>query len=136
MRASLLLRRKLPKFFLRVRLHFSEGKTLTKEDEKTYWGKISYGDGHEMGSKGESSSQASENLELDVKDEESKNNNRRLYVQGSVIFGYGLEPQPVGRFVMTETTETDLDDEEEDEDEDEPPSDSPEDFLDWSDAFQ
>lgn len=60
-------------------------------------------------------------------------------MQGSVIFGYGLEPQPVGRFIMTETTESYLDDDEDEDDEaddddgEDPPSDE---FSDWSNAFQ
>ena len=67
---------------------------------------------------------------------------RRLIVKGSVIFGYGLEPQPVGLFVLTEKSEEDSDYEEDvdDDDDDAIISDSSneenDDFTDWSNAFQ
>ena len=90
----------------------SEGKSLTKEDEKTYWGKICYED--EIEGINESIIPTGR-LDSDKKDSDD---NRRLLVKGSVIFGYGLEPQPVGRFVMSETTGID-DDEKDDEDDSE-----------------
>ena len=90
----------------------SEGKSLTKEDEKTYWGKICYED--EIEGTNESNIPTGR-LDSDKKDSDD---NRRLLVKGSVIFGYGLEPQPVGRFVMSETTGID-DDEQDDEDDSE-----------------
>jgi hypothetical protein len=115
---------------------------LTKEDEKTYWGKISYEDEHETESQdGTNPINAGGQKAVDAGDEdESDNSNRRLYVHGSVIFGYALEPQPVGRFIMTETSGTDMDlddDEEDDEDDVDEGEDEPtDDFLDWSNAFQ
>jgi hypothetical protein len=68
---------------------------------------------------------------------------RRLYVKGSVIFGAGLEPEPVGRFIMTETEaidDEDYDDDEDEEDEEEFilkfPDTQDEDEIDWSTSFQ
>ena len=39
--------------------------------------------------------------------------NPKLLVKGSVIFGYGLEPQPVGHFILTETDSTSIEEGEE-----------------------
>jgi len=108
---------------------YSEGKSLTKEDEKTYWGKICYED--EIEGTNESNIPTGR-LDSDKKDSDD---NRRLLVKGSVIFGYGLEPQPVGRFVMSETTGID-DDEQDDEDDSEDGTEELDDFSGWSDAFQ
>ena len=41
--------------------------------------------------------------------ESKKEIDRKLIVKGSVLFGYGLEPLPVGRFVLTETNSIDDD---------------------------
>lgn len=118
---------------------FSEGRTLTKEDEKTYWGKICYED--ELEQEETSPRSSGDEILPDVDDtmEPPDNSARRLYIKGSVLFGYGLEPQPVGRFIMTETEgsdEDDLDDDEEDEEEDDDNEDPSDEFLDWSNAFQ
>lgn len=127
---------------------FSEGKTLTAEDEKTYWGKITYEDEHETTTSSEDGTTPIKNADAhddstgSSDDGLSDHSNRRLYVKGSVIFGYGLEPQPVGRFIMTETSKTDMDldeDDEEEEDEDGMDEDKDEpadDFVDWANAFQ
>jgi hypothetical protein len=86
----------------------------------------------------------------DVSPNERSNDDedRRIVVSGSVIFGYGLEPQPVGRFVMTETLEENEDcEEDEDANDDDGQGDgrvivdnSPDgeidDYSDWSNAFQ
>lgn len=116
---------------------------MTAEDEKTYWGKISYDGENEAESKDKTTSISEGNQEEVAgtsEDYEPNNSNRRLHVQGSVIFGYGLEPQPVGRFIMAETSETEIeldDDDDEDEGDFEGGEDKPtDDFLDWSDAFQ
>lgn len=126
----------------------SEGKTLTAEDEKTYWGKITYEDEHETTTSSEDGTTPIKNADAhddstgSSDDGLSDHSNRRLYVKGSVIFGYGLEPQPVGRFIMTETSKTDMDldeDDEEEEDEDGMDEDKDEpadDFVDWANAFQ
>ena len=60
---------------------------LSKEDEKTYWGTISL-----------DSSTPGEN------DEMKSNPKRKITVNGSVLYGCGLEPQPVGQFIMREKT--------------------------------
>jgi hypothetical protein len=75
---------------------YSEGRMLSHEDAKAYWGTI-----HRM----------------DENDPTS-----RLEVRGSVLLGWGLEPLPVARFIMRETetggTEVTLEEEEEDEEDD------------------
>lgn len=77
----------------------SEGRDLTKDDEKAYWGKI-------------------EEVEISNNDEskqdtESLEKRTRIEIKGTIFFGWGLEPEPVGRFTMLE--KVDLDDEDEDE---------------------
>ena len=118
---------------------------MTKEDEKCYWGKISYMNDGSTTSKGETSFTTKDSSEVTTPDNDD-NNTPRLSVEGSVIFGYGLEPLPVARFVMTETTATgedenldddDDDDDDEDHDNDDDDRNEPKDeFLDWSNAFQ
>jgi hypothetical protein len=122
---------------------YSEGKTLTKEDEKTYWGKISYDDEVE-GIDGDRKMPSSAIGTNTSTDEKGGNSGRRLYVKGSVIFGSGLEPLPVGRFIMSETTDSADDDDDDDDNEEESSGidigmddgPSPDDFVDWSKAFQ
>jgi hypothetical protein len=112
---------------------------LTSEDEKTYWGEISYED-EELALAKEATEEdvtSRPPTSLDIRVEEGE---RRLYVKGSVIFGYGLEPQPVGKFIMSETAELeDEDDEEEDDDDDDEDDDLPgaeDGGIDWANAFQ
>ena len=60
-------------------------------------------------------------------------------MKGSVIYGYGLEPLPVARFIMREATELDMedDDEEDDDDDFKPPNlDNTDGGIDWTNAFQ
>lgn len=127
----------------------SEGMGLTQDDEKAYWGLISYeyeednkqkddenGINQEDGTKMERTKSGS--------DETPDNNGDRIEVKGSVLDGYGLEPLPVASFIMRESTEEELyDDEEEDEEEDvdeklnrlfSKKDDDEE--MDWSNAFQ
>ncbi len=115
----------------------SEGKTLTNDDEKTYWGKISYIEEYRNESEERNAPTVDKDSVLPLEENKSDNiSNRRLHVEGSVILGYGLEPLPVARFIMTETTEIQdyLDDDvEDDEEEVDEPTDE---FLDWSNAFQ
>ena len=115
----------------------SEGKSLTSEDEKTYWGTISFEDEHyePKSNDGTNSTTPGDRYAVGSSNANSDDAHRRLYVQGSVIFGYGLEPQPVGRFIMRETSETDIDDDDED-DEDAEDESTPDDLVDWSNAFQ
>jgi len=129
---------------------YSEGMYLTKDDEKTYWGKIEYvGEG--KGNKNSSSYSSPASPTLETKSDSNAlslpfpERKSRLLVKGSVIFGgNGLEPQPIGRFILTERTsmQTEEESEEEDEDfDDEPASeregtsdDQP--FFNSDDAFQ
>jgi hypothetical protein len=103
---------------------YSEGKSLSTDDEKTYWGKITDED----------------ETEDPMAEDETDGGDRRLVVNGSVIFGYGLEPQPVGHFIMTETNESENYGDDEEEDDDEVEDDNGErdkgDESDWSNAFQ
>ena len=105
----------------------SEGKSLSKEDEKSYWGRISY----------ENPEKAQGNEKDELGKETTPSSPRaphqsRLQVKGSVIFGYGLEPLPVARFIMSESTEFDEDEDEMDEDDEVDLGD----IFDWSNAFQ
>jgi hypothetical protein len=100
---------------------FSEGSSLSKEDEKAYWGKIQYDDDEDV--KGDEKVAAIDDslhavsehkAELDANDV-----TRRLVVNnGSVLFGTGIEPLPVGLFVLIETNPTELYDDDDDDDDD------------------
>ena len=68
---------------------YSEGRMLTNDDAKSYWGDI-----------------------LSEK-------NETMIVEGSVLIGLGLEPTPVARFLMKETTDLLEGLEEDDEDDEE-----------------
>jgi hypothetical protein len=103
---------------------YSEGTYLSKDDEKTYWGRIEYAKEDEEGDM--------PNDKVKMKDitsppliegQSEKSANHRLLVKGSVIFGgNGLEPQPIGRFILTERTTAQTDDDEEEEEEDDDPN--------------
>ena len=108
---------------------FSEGKSLTKDDERAYWGEIEY--------------EAKDSTKDHEDSEPSKETNRKLIVKGSILFGYGLEPMPVGHFVLAETNSEEVDDfdnedEEEFEEEDDDDNDFNGDnfFFDPANAFQ
>eukprot|EP00547_Thalassionema_nitzschioides_P005978 CAMPEP_0194204010 /NCGR_PEP_ID=MMETSP0156-20130528/3644_1 /TAXON_ID=33649 /ORGANISM="Thalassionema nitzschioides, Strain L26-B" /LENGTH=440 /DNA_ID=CAMNT_0038929903 /DNA_START=196 /DNA_END=1518 /DNA_ORIENTATION=- len=110
---------------------YSEGSMLSHNDDKTYWGQISY-----MEEDIEKKNKKEEN-ELDSDASEVKEN-QRLQVKGSITIGY-LEPQPVARFIMREELEDEEDLEDDDEEEEEElkfkmPEDD--DGIDWSAAFQ
>lgn len=82
---------------------YSEGKHLTQDDAKSYWGTIT----PELNENGE-----------------PEEDSGRLEVKGSVLFGSGLEPLPVARFIMREVKEEETldallsaDDDDDDEDE-------------------
>ncbi|KAL7540439.1 hypothetical protein ACHAWF_006680 [Thalassiosira exigua] len=85
---------------------YSEGTSLTQNDEKGYWGIIT-----EVVNGGKDS------IERDPSDYGDK----KIEVKGSVMVGWGLEPCSVGRFKMIEIEDIledeDVEDEEEDEDE-------------------
>ena len=99
---------------------FSEGRSLTKDDEKAYWGKIEYEDQVEGNdSEDEESDQNSIKSEAQFDKPDAKvDADRRLRVKGSVLFGYGLEPLPIGLFVLSETDSVDLEEDEDEDDED------------------
>ena len=121
---------------------------MTKEDEKSYWGKISYEEEEVYDEKGKDKKDPTEAAASAKKDEDGKDGGgdpppKRLQVNGSVIYGWGLEPIPVARFIMREATELELEDddeEEEDDDDDDdfqPPNlDDTDGQIDWTDAFQ
>jgi len=107
---------------------FSEGNSLTNDDEKAYWGKIKYDDNGDQLTESSGKSRDEKSIDNDmiskIKIDNSKSKakmTRRLRVKGSVLFGYGLEPLPVGQFVLTETSSVEEHDsnEEDEEDEDE-----------------
>jgi hypothetical protein len=98
---------------------YSEGRMLTHEDAKTYWGSIQVQ---------EETIDDNNCNNIDDQSKELDNNNHhrepmsRLEVVGSVLVGWGLEPLPVARFIMRETTDqylTTAMEEEEDDDDDE-----------------
>ena len=83
----------------------SEGTSLTQNDEKGYWGKIT-----------EVVDGGKDNIEGDP----TNWGNKKIEIKGAVMIGWGLEPTTVGRFKMIEiedVLEDDDVDEEEDEDE-------------------
>lgn len=93
---------------------YSEGRSLTQEDAKTYWGSIGK---EEVGGDSHHSKTPIDQDEVSTSISEESN---RIEVKGSVMLGWGLEPQPVARFIMREAREADItlaDDEEEEEEE-------------------
>jgi hypothetical protein len=83
---------------------YSEGSTLSHNDDVAYWGEILEED-------------TSEKLDS-IEDEPKHWKGTKIEINGSVMFG-GLEPTSISRFTMIEKTEEDDYDYEEDEDEDE-----------------
>jgi len=97
---------------------YSEGRMLSHEDSKTYWGTISY--------EQDETEEQTDALETAPKPTSETNDGdekpKRLEIKGSVLFGSGLEPMPVGCFIMREAREEDMldvDDDEDEEDDDE-----------------
>jgi hypothetical protein len=88
---------------------------LTKDDEKSYWGKI-------------------EDIDLTdgTEDEDGEEITRRsrLEIKGTIFVGWGLEPEPVGRFTMVEKI-NDVDNNDDDED-----GDGDDDLFDLSSATE
>jgi hypothetical protein len=121
---------------------YSEGRMLTQEDAKTYWGTIHIEQQSDVGHESKESPEATttrDEVASPTMTEASNDKPERLEVKGSVIMGWGLEPMPVALFIMREVTELDAldydedDDDDEDEDEEE---DDRRDGVDWSGAFQ
>jgi hypothetical protein len=99
---------------------FSEGRSLSQEDEKSYWGTIRTVDDSSQG--GEFGGGASRRV-TESGPGQTCTSSTRLEVKGSVMFGWGLEPLPVARFVMKEVamqtdSEGDIDDDDDDDDSD------------------
>jgi hypothetical protein len=115
---------------------YSEGRMLTQEDAKTYWGTIRFeqqnDDGEQENNESPEATIGDESTSTTIS-EASNDKPERFEVKGSVIMGWGLEPLPVALFIMREVTELDALDYDEDEDDDE---DDEEDGVDWSGAFQ
>ncbi|KAL7542116.1 hypothetical protein ACHAXR_011549 [Thalassiosira sp. AJA248-18] len=81
---------------------FSEGASLTQNDEKSYWGEIvEIEDGGKENTEGES----------------TECSDKKLEIKGAVLVGWGLEPTTVGRFKMIEIEDV-LEEEEDAEEED------------------
>ncbi|GKY99309.1 hypothetical protein MPSEU_000886000 [Mayamaea pseudoterrestris] len=95
---------------------FSEGRSLTQDDAKTYWGSI-HNEGENLNTlKGDQ-----EALETTIRPEcDRMDTGQRIEVKGSVLLGWGLEPLPVAQFIMREAREADiiLDDDEDGDDDD------------------
>lgn len=110
---------------------YSEGNALS-EETKSYWGKISHEDEEEGVSERDPS------MKSDDQSTDTDENPKRLEVKGTVIVGWGLEPQPVATFIMREAEDEtdffdDIDDDEDEEDHEAPSSD---DWSNDSNAFQ
>ena len=106
---------------------YSEGKSLTQDDAKTYWGSIAE---EEVALPPTEEEEISPPIHADSR----KGTVLRLEVKGSVMLGWGLEPQPVARFIMREAREADIvlsedDEEEDDDDNDEDNNDGGGDFM-------
>ena len=80
----------------------SEGTSLTQNDEKAYWGKIT-----EIGDSDKDS----------IEGGPTEWSNKKLEIDGAVMVGWGLEPTTLGRFKMIEIDEILEEDEEEEEEE-------------------
>ena len=80
-----------------IAFYYSEGMSLTQDDERTYWGKIT---------------------EVETGQELDNNNNnpstKRVEVEGAIMLGTGLEPCSIGRFRMIEMEEDIIDSDEDD----------------------
>jgi hypothetical protein len=95
---------------------YSEGKFLTHEDAKSYWGTIRVADSSSATRASESDGDGSQL----ISDASQSSESSLLEVAGSVLFGSGLEPLPVARFIMKEVTQVEnsvADDDEEEDDE-------------------
>lgn len=110
----------------------SEGRLLDKNDERSYWGTITKAylckkdddddddDDEDTEDQDKEQEITSKDINIDIDmDGEITCEVVQTYleIRGSVIFGWGLEPEPIGRFTMVESTTMSNDsDEEEKED--------------------
>ena len=123
---------------------YSEGRTLTQDDAKTYWGTIRRVNVTVLGPDGSEEDQARDEDGSDLKaalkndkpiyedvvkeeasttekgdgnDDSGNNTVSILEVEGSVLFGTGVGAEPVGRFLMREMMQ-ELENEDDDDDDD------------------
>ncbi|KAI2506550.1 hypothetical protein MHU86_7865 [Fragilaria crotonensis] len=127
---------------------FSEGRMLSHDDAKSYWGRINHVEDDEVDGfddDDDDDNDDSDRQQRDTPTATESNAPRRLQVKGSVIVGWGLEPQPVGRFIMREELEEeDYDEDDDDEDDDmdieinsmSQGAQDGDDNIDWSSSFQ
>jgi hypothetical protein len=117
---------------------YSEGRMLSHEDAKVYWGTIKVEKNEQGEEEAATTSEhghdnddnkmmrKSENIQSgdSLTDADDPDKPKRVEVTGSVLDGWGLEPQPVARFIMKETIGDDveslLEDDEDEEDDDDP----------------
>lgn len=85
-------------------MYVSEGMSLTQDDEKAYWGKIT-----------QVNTANKESTDVDSAHQVHK----KVEIDGAVMVGWGLEPCSVGRFKMIEIEEEISVEEEPDETEEE-----------------
>jgi hypothetical protein len=107
---------------------YSEGRMLSQEDEKTYWGTMQYepqeeqeNDNDSIQPKAAQVESADSQLADETEQEKVAEEAPPLEVKGSVMIGWGIEPVPEARFIMREVSgdEEALDEEEIDDDEEE-----------------
>eukprot|EP00586_Coscinodiscus_wailesii_P001023 CAMPEP_0172483546 /NCGR_PEP_ID=MMETSP1066-20121228/10537_1 /TAXON_ID=671091 /ORGANISM="Coscinodiscus wailesii, Strain CCMP2513" /LENGTH=485 /DNA_ID=CAMNT_0013247457 /DNA_START=197 /DNA_END=1654 /DNA_ORIENTATION=+ len=114
---------------------YSEGIGLTADDERAYWGKIKQItiENTDNDQKDTLSTSSKDNTDTDNNNDES-NKKQQLQVKGTVLLGWGLEPQPVGKFTMKEIVH-DSNEEDEDDIDDEPGDETTNDTNDWNSDF-
>lgn len=101
---------------------YSEGRMLSQDDAKSYWGTIKYRSEHDDVDRNiEGTVSSSDVASPGISHDDDKDKDDKLEVRGSVLFGAALQPMPIGRFIMRETDESfdSLFDDEEDEDDEE-----------------
>jgi len=113
---------------------YSEGRTLTHEDAKTYWGTMEYRGGQNATANATTPTVLMENEKEDfsagIHNDHDPTMSLLLEVKGSVLYGTGLTAEPVGRFLMREMEKEELVEMEEDEeDEDDEEDDEDDDYI-------
>lgn len=84
---------------------FSEGSSLSKEDDVAYWGQIYKID-----------SASKENDDVVDGSTSTRSDRAKIEINGSVMFGMDLEPCSIARFTMIEKTEEENYEEDDDDD--------------------
>jgi hypothetical protein len=109
---------------------YSEGRMLSQEDAKSYWGTIKYEPQEEQENNDDSTQQKAaqvESADIYPADETEQEKGAAeeeappLEVKGSVMIGWGIEPVPEARFIMRQVTGDDeaLDEDDDNDDEEE-----------------